>query len=212
MDGAFSGCTSLNSITIPENVTTLGGFRGCTSLTSITIPGKVTTIMGYAFQGCTSLISVTIPTSVTAIGSGAFIGCTSLTTIDVAKDNTNFSSKDGVLMDGTGSKMIWISPVAPAIKNGTFTIPDTVTKIDNGLIDDFKDEINKVVIPASVSTIDFGFFTTYIPDIKVEINEGNTTYKADSNGIYNFKEDTIYLYIGDITIKERNKVKFRLHF
>ena len=109
-------------------------------------------------------------------------------------------------MDGTGSKMIWISPAALAIKDGTFTIPDTVTQIDTGLISDFKDKINKVVIPDSVSKIDFGFFGDFIT--AVEIGAGNKTYKADSNGIYNYNEEIIYLYIGDkenITIKERSQ-------
>ena len=43
---AFTGCTSLKSITIPESVTNIedNAFRGCTSLQSITIPESVTEI------------------------------------------------------------------------------------------------------------------------------------------------------------------------
>ncbi|UWP26391.1 leucine-rich repeat domain-containing protein [[Eubacterium] siraeum] len=42
----MQGCTSLTSITIPNNVTIIGSsaFEGCTSLTSITIPDEVTDI------------------------------------------------------------------------------------------------------------------------------------------------------------------------
>jgi hypothetical protein len=60
---AFSGCTGLTSITIPNSVTSIGGsaFSGCTGLTSITIPNGVTSIGGSAFSGCTGLTSVTIP-------------------------------------------------------------------------------------------------------------------------------------------------------
>ena len=48
---AFSGCTSLTSVTIPDSVTTIGwyAFSGCTSLTSVTIPDSVTTIEGVLF-------------------------------------------------------------------------------------------------------------------------------------------------------------------
>ncbi len=61
-DSAFSGCTTLATITIPESVTTIGGwaFDGCSSLTSITIPESVTTIGSYAFEDCSSLTSVYI--------------------------------------------------------------------------------------------------------------------------------------------------------
>ncbi len=73
---AFSGCSSLTSVTIPNSVTTIGNyaFSDCSSLTSVTIPNSVTTIGNYAFSGCSSL-TVTIPSSVTTIGNGAFYGC-----------------------------------------------------------------------------------------------------------------------------------------
>ena len=84
-DSAFSGCTSLESITIPEGVTTIenSAFFGCTSLKSVVIPEGVTTIGNSAFFGCTSLKSVVIPDGVTTIGLGAFQLCTSLKSIKI---------------------------------------------------------------------------------------------------------------------------------
>jgi hypothetical protein len=84
-DGAFDGCSSLASITIPEGVTYIGygAFDGCSSLTSITIPEGVTYIGLYAFQGCSSLTSFAIPASVTSIGARLFDGCSSLTSLEV---------------------------------------------------------------------------------------------------------------------------------
>ena len=48
------------------------------SLQSITIPDSVTSIGDWAFSECSSLHSVTIPDSVTSIGDGAFAGCTTV--------------------------------------------------------------------------------------------------------------------------------------
>ena len=79
---AFSGCTSLASITIPNSVTSIGqAFRDCGSLTSITISDSVTSIGSYTFWYCDSLTSITIPDSVTSIGKNAFYKCVSLTSI-----------------------------------------------------------------------------------------------------------------------------------
>ena len=91
------------NLTVPEAIngymlTSIGGraFSGCTSLTRVTIPDSVTRIGMDAFYGCESLTQVTIPDSVTGIGEDAFNNCTSLTllidsantyAVQFAKDN-----------------------------------------------------------------------------------------------------------------------------
>ena len=82
-NSAFSGCSGLTSITIPDSVTTISdsAFSNCSGLTSITIPNSVTTIGNSAFSNCSGLTSITIPNSVTFIGNYAFINCSSLTSI-----------------------------------------------------------------------------------------------------------------------------------
>ena len=56
-EGAFSDCSSLTSIEIPNSVTSIGSsaFYYCSSLTSIVIPSSVTSIGFYAFSDCSSL-------------------------------------------------------------------------------------------------------------------------------------------------------------
>ena len=80
--GAFNGCASLNSVTIPVGVSVIGAqaFSGCTSLTNVVIPASVTTIGVDAFNG-SGLIQVTIPDSVTSIGDQAFLLCSALTNV-----------------------------------------------------------------------------------------------------------------------------------
>ena len=114
---AFFGCTSLTSITIPEDVTSIGesAFESCTSLTSITIPESVTYLGWKAFSGCASLTSVTIPGSVTSIGIRTFSGCTSLTSITIPGSVTSIGS----------------SAFSDCTSLTSITIPDSVTRIDS---------------------------------------------------------------------------------
>lgn len=72
---AFYGCTSLQSIVIPNSVTEIGvrAFSGCTSLQSIVIPDSVTQIGELAFSDCSSVQSIIIPDSVTRIERGHFV-------------------------------------------------------------------------------------------------------------------------------------------
>ena len=126
---AFSGCTSLTSVMIPDSVTSIDEytFYGCTSLTSVTIPNSIASIGMYAFYGCTSLMSITIPDSVTNIEDLAFLECNKLTEIIVDSNNELYASKDGVLFDKKFRTIVY----CPEGKIGSFTIPDSVTNIEN---------------------------------------------------------------------------------
>ena len=56
-DGAFSDCTSLRGITIPESVNVIGeeAFSGCTALEAISISGRIKEIREDAFEDCSYL-------------------------------------------------------------------------------------------------------------------------------------------------------------
>lgn len=90
-NGPFNGCTSLETIVIPDEVTVIGGvaFKGCTSLTSVTLPRALTIIYSEAFSGCTKLKTVKFndntETAAVSLQQKVFYGCTALTSIDFTK-------------------------------------------------------------------------------------------------------------------------------
>ncbi len=93
-DEAFRGCSSLESIVLPDSIKEIGysAFRECTSLKSIILPESVTVIPEYLFEGCTSLESVTISSSTKEIKTYAFANCTSLENIYIPNTVENMAN------------------------------------------------------------------------------------------------------------------------
>ena len=103
---AFSGCSKIKTIILPETLTSIGSkafyyctalsydinfpsgvteigsqaFYNCAGLTgALTLPSGLTTIENNVFDGCKGLFgSITIPDGVTSIGSNAFYNCSGL--------------------------------------------------------------------------------------------------------------------------------------
>lgn len=98
-------------------------FQSCSGLRNIQLPMETVKIEKDAFKDCTSLCSITVPASVAELTPSA--GCISLESISVSAANTNYSSVDGVLMNGDGTGILWF----PMGKKGEFTLPSTVTTI-----------------------------------------------------------------------------------
>ena len=158
---AFSGCTNLTSVTIPNSVTSIGSaaFYNCTSLTSVIIPNSVTSIGDSAFNKCSSLTSVTIPNSVTIIGNTAFYNCTSLTSVTIPNGVTSIG---GSTFDNCTSLTNVIIPNSVTrIGNSAFcncksltrlTIPNSVTNIGSSAFNGCAN-LTSVTIPNSVTSI-----------------------------------------------------------
>ena len=206
---AFSGCTSLTSVTIPYSVTRIGGsaFWRCTSLTSITIPDSVTNIGEYAFESCTSLTSVTIPDSVTSIGYSAFSGCTSLTSITIPESVT--SIKSSTFSGCTSLTSITIPESVTSIGGSAFwrctsltsiTIPEDVTSIDSSTFSDCT-SLTSITIPEGVTSIRYEAFSgctsltsITIPDSVTSI--GYSTFKGTPWLSQKQKEDPLVIVNG----------------
>ena len=71
-DFTFRYCTSLQTITFPSTITSIGwlAFGDCAALTNLVLPEGLTTIESSAFKSYTGI--VTLPTTITSIDTGAF--------------------------------------------------------------------------------------------------------------------------------------------
>ena len=140
----------IGSMSDPQNG---GAFFNAATITSIHIPEGVRSIGSYAFYNCIGLTSIEIPASVTSIGYRAFSGCTSLTAINVAIENPDFSSDEGILYNKARTSLI----AAPGKMSGNITIPARVTAIGDGAFSGCTG-LTGVTIPAGVTSIGQGAF------------------------------------------------------
>ena len=115
-DYAFSGCSSLTSLTLPSSVTLIGGhaFEKCSGLTSLTLPSSVTSIGEFAFRYCSGLTSLTLPSGVTTIDYYAFADCRGLTSLTLPSSVTSIGGHAFESCSGLTS----------------LTLPSSVTEID----------------------------------------------------------------------------------
>ena len=141
---AFSDCSSLTKIVIPNGVTSIGGsaFSKCSSLTEIVIPDSVTSIGGYAFNSCSSLTEIVIPNGVTSIGSFAFYKCSSL----------KYNIYDNALYLGNDN-----NPYFALVKDKNRSIKSCIIHKDTRLICHYAfstcSSLTEIVIPNSVTSI-----------------------------------------------------------
>ena len=126
--------SKLTSITIPENITSIGrcAFSGCDGLTSITIPDSVTSIGSAAFENCSGLTSIVIPDSVTSIDHWTFQYCTGLTSATIGNGVKSISryafwdcaSLKDIYFNGTKDQWNVIKKIDSGIKNCTIHCTD----------------------------------------------------------------------------------------
>ena len=113
-EGAFAGSKNLDSLTINDAATSIGAwaFDECYKLTTLKLGKNITTIGDHAFYDCRKLENVTIPDSVTSIGDSAFAEC-SFTTLSL----------------GENIKTIGNYAFSHCIELESVTIPQSVTSI-----------------------------------------------------------------------------------
>ncbi len=198
-DYAFSGCTSMTSVTIPTCVTSIGdyAFSSCNSLTGVTIPSSVTSIGDGAFI-CCGLTGVTIPSSVTSIGNSTFEGCFELTCVTISSGVTSIGS--GAFADCGNLTSVAIPSSVASIGERAFcecagltgvTIPEGVTSIGSRAFEDCGG-LTSMTIPSSVTSIGDEALKHCLNLTSITVSADNSSY-MDVDGVLFNKTGTVLI-------------------
>jgi len=147
-NNSFSQLSGLNTITIPNSITTVGTFAFFnTGLTSITLP-NVTSIGEYAFIYCLNLTSITMP-NIISIELNSFQGCLLLSNIYVGTSNPNYTFSGGALYNNSQTILYYICGINVLT---TYTVKSGVTTLYNNLFMNCT-TLTSIIIPNSVISI-----------------------------------------------------------
>ena len=147
-------------------------FSACSDLTSVVIPNSVTRIGREAFYGCSGLTSVEIPNSVTSIGGSAFYECKGLEKVHI---------NDVAVWCGINFANVSANPLHYAgnlYLNGELltklVVPEGVAAIKNHAFIGCS-SLTSVVIPNGVTSIGSSAFKD-CTDLKTVFNFSNLTF------------------------------------
>ena len=170
---AFEDCDRLTEIVIPEGVTKIEkfAFSACEKVSRLVLPSTLRTVEEWAFQNL-AVEEIILPEGVDIVQPSAFAGCSrakrivipaslygfslsnfierteKLERFEVAPDNPELMSLDGVLFSKDGSTLICF----PTGRKGDYSIPDGVKAIG---VDAFAEceKLTGVTFPDGVTEI-----------------------------------------------------------
>ena len=199
---AFTGCYLIESITIPNSVTTIGekAFYDCSySLESINVSNENTEY--YSSDNCNAIIetktntlilgckNTNIPNSVTSIGDYAFYNCSHIESITIPNSVTNIG--DLAFYNCRSLKSIIIPESVTSIGDKalrgcnsleSIVIPNSVTSIGDGAFE-FCSSLKSVTIGNSVTNIGNSAFSSCSSLKSVTI--GNSVTNIGDYAFYN---------------------------
>lgn len=200
----YNSAGDIVSTTSVVNGSVLGvnAFRGCSSLGSVTLPEQVLYIDDNAFNGCVQLRSFTISRYVTGIGESAFANCEWLTNVNFDAENCEDMDEDVFVYAGTKQGGITVNfgtMVTRVPANMFFSSKgdvnlyeikfqgDACTSIGKNAFA-MTEGLEKVTLPDSITTIEENAF------------EGSKYYDDNNNWVNGV------LYINNCLIKAKNSI------
>ena len=195
-DSAFSGCTGLTSVTIPDSVTSIGSyaFYDCTGLTSVTIPDSVTSIGSSAFYGCYKLVEVINNSSLSITKGSSDNGCVAYYALNVKEGgNSKVVNQDGYLFYTYNSVNYLLGYVGTETE---LTLPNNYNG-QNYQIYKYAfwccSDLTSITIPDSVTSIGDWAFLGCTGLTSIVVKEGNSKYIAKDNCLIDTSTSTLVL-------------------
>ncbi|MBR0376048.1 MAG: leucine-rich repeat domain-containing protein, partial [Firmicutes bacterium] len=191
----FRDCAGLHQISLPDGVENLG--ENCfyaSGLQELTLPAAMTLLDQGALNSCPVLATVNVNTAMTDLGLVPFYRCPLLTAINVAGDNRNYASYDGLLYDKScatllrcpeGRESCDFAPGITAVgerafyacaKLGAVELPDGLTALGREAFA-FCPALSYVYLPASLDSLGSRAFVYCGSLERIDLADGNKSFR-----------------------------------
>ena len=137
---AFAGCSNLETINIPDGITSIYGytFNNCRKLNNIKLPEGLTYIDDRAFYGCSSLTDLTLPSTLKTINELAF------------SNGPRFKNNELTIPKGVTTITSRSFENIKDLK--TINVENGVTKIEYFAFSD-NDSLTRINLPSSIKSV-----------------------------------------------------------
>lgn len=195
-DKAFYTCTGLTSVTFAEGsqLKTIGNeaFYAANQLESLTIPEGVTSIGQYAFAAMNKLQTITLPSTLTTVCGGEWFGNlfvretsggapAALNSVNITEGSEQYRSHDGAVYSADGKTLIY----CPAAKQSIDWLAG-VEKITSYAF--LKTTMEQVVLPSGLKTVaEKAFYSARCTSLKVP----ESVESIGASAFYNSKVKTV---------------------
>ena len=218
-NSAFEGCSNLQTINLPDTITTIGGscFRNCTKINNVKLPSNLKTLNGQTFAGCTNLQNIELPQNLESLNSESLAG-TSITKIKLPKnlsnignaalsistlqeidtsENNYFEFKNGILYSKD------LKTLVVALSNVTSINMESTVETIQGFAFSKCNKLSNINITEKVKSIGPVVFSN--PNLKgITVDPKNNYFTVVNNNLYSFDGTILYRLFdtGNVIIKD----------
>ena len=218
-NSAFEGCSNLQTINLPDTITTIGGscFRNCTKINNVKLPSNLKTLNGQTFAGCTNLQNIELsqnlealngeslngtsitkikfPPNLSSIGNAA-LSISTLQEIDTSENNY-FEFKNGILYSKD------LKTLVVALSNVTSINMESTVETIQGFAFEYCNKLSNINITEKVKSIGESVFSN--SNLKgITVDPKNNYFTVENNNLYSFDGTILYRLFdtGNVTIKD----------
>ena len=216
---AFFGCSNLQTINLPDTITTIGGtcFGNCKKLNNVKLPSNLKTLDTQTFSACTNLQNIELPQNLESLNAECLAG-TSITKIKLPKnlsnieiralsistlqeintsENNYFEFKNGVLYSKD------LKTLVMALPNVTNINMESTVETIQGFAFEYCNKLSNINITEKVKSIGKSAFSN--SNLKgITVDPKNNYFTVVNNNLYSFDGTILYRLFdtGNVIIKD----------
>lgn len=182
---AFDGCEDVHLIVDMEYASS---YHSSDAITEVTLTDNVS-YTNHVFLNCQNLRTVHIGAGLKVFDSDSFLFCPALEAFEIAEENADFTSQDGIVYSKDMSELL---RYPAGLTAESFTVPESVRWVFRHAFIDAR--VREVILPEMVDMVGESAFL-YAENLEtIQVPEYNPYYYSEDGVLYDARYQTLVQY------------------